>query len=247
MISPSKRRREKPALRERAGPIAGQARRHDRVLAWAFTAGVHLIVFALLFWPYAAPSPAKPSLSPDLISVAILPKPKPPGPPDQTEPGGPDTAIRPTLLNPIAPTPVPVTINMPDNSDLMSESQLAGTTSVGEGGGGGGCDLARAVQRALRRDSLVRSAVEGANRLGKAVMMWNGDWVRSGGQDGKGLSAVREAIMWEVAFAPQSCRNERMHKPVLLSLADGSTRFAIGSGDWRWSDLLGLRKVPRDY
>ena len=81
----------------------------------------------------------------------------------------------------------------------------------GGGGGGGGCDMARAVQQALRRDPLVHTAVEGANRLGKAVMMWNGDWVRSGGQDGKGLSAVREAIMWEVAFAPEACRNERMH------------------------------------
>jgi hypothetical protein len=28
---------------------------------------------------------------------------------------------------------------------------------------------------------------------------------------------------------------------VVLSLADGRTRFAIGSGTWRWSDLLGLK------
>ena len=32
-----------------------------------------------------------------------------------------------------------------------------------------------------------------------------------------------------------------VHGLVLLSLADGSTRFAIGAGDWRWSDLLGVR------
>ena len=85
-----------------------------------------------------------------------------------------------------------------------------------------------------------------ANRLGKSIMLWDGDWVQTGAQDGKGLSAVREAIMWEVAFAPESCRNERMRKPVLLSLADGRTRFAIGSGDWRWSDLLGVRRGPSD-
>ena len=136
-------------------------------------------------------------------------------------------------------------------SDLLSESQLAGATSAdgegaGGGGGGGGCDMARVVQQALRRDPLVRAAVEDANRLGKAVMLWNGDWVRSGEQDGKGLSAVREAIMWEVAFAPEACRNERVHGLVLLSLADGNTRFAIGSGDWRWSDLLGVREIPPD-
>ena len=152
--------------------------------------------------------------------------------------------MQPTLPLPVVP--VFTTAAPPDNSDLLSDSQLAGAAGVGEGGGGGGgsCDLARAVQQALRRDSSVRMAVMDANRLGKAVMMWNGDWVRSGGQDGKGLSVVREAIMWAVAFAPESCRNEPMHGLVLLSLADGSTRFAIGAGDWRWSDLLGVRRNP---
>ena len=240
-------------MRGRANPNgdASQApvKRRDRFLAWAFTAGVHLAVLAALFWQHNAPLPAKPSLSPIVVSLTELPKPKPPGPPagPEAESGGRDNVIEPTLLHPIAPVPVLVTINTPDNSDILSDSQIAGATGVGEGGGGGGgCDLARAVQQALRHDPLVRSAVEGANRLGKAVMMWNGDWVRSGGQEGKGLSAVREAITWEVAFAPQACRNQLLHKPVLLSLADGSTRFAIGSGDWRWSDLLGVRKVPSD-
>ena len=134
------------------------------------------------------------------------------------------------------------TTSAPDNSDLLSASDLAGAASAGEGGGGGGgCDIARAVQQALRRDPLVRGAVAGADRLGKSVMLWNGDWVRSGGQEGKGLSAVREAITWEVAFAPQACRNAPLHGLVLLSLADGTTRFAVGAGDWRWSDLLGVR------
>jgi hypothetical protein len=151
------------------------------------------------------------------------------------------------IAPPVPPTPVMpiVRVSVPDNSDVLSESQLAGATSAGEGaggGGGGGCDTARAVQQALRRDPLVHTAVSDANRVGKAIMVWNGDWVRSGDQDGKGLSAVREAIMWEVAFAPAACRNMRMHGLVLLSLADGSTRFAVGAGDWRWSDLLGVER-----
>lgn len=81
-----------------------------------------------------------------------------------------------------------------------------------------------------------------ANRVGKAILLWNGDWVQSGGQEGRGLSAVREAIMWEVAFAPEACRNKREHGLILLSLADGRTRFALGAADWRWSDLLGVSK-----
>jgi hypothetical protein len=77
--------------------------------------------------------------------------------------------------------------------------------------------------------------------LGKAILLWNGDWVQASGQDGKGLSAVREAITWEVAFAPASCRMMRMHGLVLLALTDGVTRFAVGANEWRWSDLLGVR------
>ena len=76
-------------------------------------------------------------------------------------------------------------------------------------------------------------------------MLWNGDWVRSGAQDGKGLSAVREAIIWELAFTPEACRNKPVHGLVLLSLQDGGTRFAIGTGDWRWSDLLDLQSADR--
>jgi hypothetical protein len=57
---------------------------------------------------------------------------------------------------------------------------------------------------------------------------------------------VREAIMWAVAFAPESCRNEQVHGMVLVSLADGNTRFGIGAGNWRWSDLLGLRRISAE-
>jgi hypothetical protein len=101
--------------------------------------------------------------------------------------------------------------------------------------------MAQAVQRVLRRDPRVRAAVASADRLGKASMVWNGDWIQSQGQEGKGLAVVRQAIIWEVGFAPAACRNERMQGLTLLTLADGRTRFAIGASNWRWSDLLGLR------
>ena len=135
-----------------------------------------------------------------------------------------------------------------DYADVLNGAQLAGAAIAdnesggGGGAGGGGCDTAKIVQQALRRDPLVHVAVAQANRLGKSVMLWNGDWVRSGIQDGKGLSAVREAIVWELAFTPEACRNKQVHGLVVLSLADGNTRFAIGAGDWRWSDLLGLQR-----
>jgi hypothetical protein len=235
------------------------SRRGRRFLAWVFSVAAHLTVFAALFWPRAASPPPRAESPPILISLVALPKPEPPGPPNpiKAQAGGAQNAARPTPPHLAAPapvlaaaTPAPDTSDLaPDTSDLLSESQLTGATSAGEGGGGGGgsgCDTARIVQQALRRDPLVRMAVEDAHRLGRAIMLWNGDWVRSGEQDGKGLSAVREAIIWEVAFAPEACRNQRIHGLVLLSLADGGTRFAIGAGDWRWSDLLGARAAPSE-
>ena len=157
-------------------------------------------------------------------------------------------------MRPAPPQVVPPVISVSSKverdtfSDVLSDSQISGAASAGEGGGGGGgsCDMARAVQQALRRDRLVRPAVQDANRLGKSIMLWNGDWVQTGAQEGKGLSAVREAVMWEVAFVPETCRNQRMHGLVLLSLEDGTTRFAIGKADWRWADLLGLRRTASE-
>jgi hypothetical protein len=44
-------------------------------------------------------------------------------------------------------------------------------------------------------------------------------------------------MMWEIAFAPEACRSQAMHGLVLIS-SGGSARLAVGSGEWRWSDLL---------
>ena len=233
-------------------------------MAWTFSAAAHLFVFAALFWPHA-PSPLPPDApSPIQVTVVEVPKPDPPGPPDAAPAkagGAPRATSTPTHHSVAAPSPIAaatagpeivaaaVAAPAPDMSDVLNETQLAGAADAqGEsagGGGGGDCNTARIVQQALRRDPLVHTAVEDAHRLGKAVMLWNGDWVRSGEQEGKGLSAVREAIIWELAFAPKACREKQVHGLVVLSLSDGSTRFAIGAGDWRWSDLLNLSPADR--
>ena len=107
--------------------------------------------------------------------------------------------------------------------------------------------MARWVQSALRKDQLVQAAAAQVHReggsAGDAILVWNGDWVRSNGEDGKGLAAVREAIIWEVAFAPVACRAEPVRGLVLFSLgeAPGSPRLVLGLNQWRWSDLLTAR------
>jgi hypothetical protein len=98
----------------------------------------------------------------------------------------------------------------------------------------------------LRRDRLVQSAAAAAHR-GRPILVWNGDWVRHGVQEGAGLAAVREAILWEVGFAPAACKAERVEGLVLISLADrpGAPRLVVGKGAWRWSDLLASRSGAR--
>lgn len=206
-----------------------------RAVALGATILAHGAVIGGLLWLRLAPPHIAPVAT--AITVRILPKPLAPPSPAPPAPAAPALAEIPL---PRLTPPVITIAPSADTSDLMSASQLAGAAGAG-GGGGGGCAMAQTVQQALRRNALVATAVQDAGRMGKAIMLWDGDWVRTGNQEGKGLSAVREAIAFAVAFAPMACRNEPMHGLVLLSLADGATRFGIGAGTWRWSDLLGVR------
>lgn len=239
-------RLERPPQGPAFPPDPGQRRR--RILAAGVSGGVNLAVLAALLGVYAE-SPLAPVKAPSAtMLVNVQAQPKPPGPVEGSEadPGVPLQIEPPPLPHVSAPVVNIARAPASDTSDLLSDSQIAGAIRAGNGGSGGGsCDMAQAVQRVLRRDPRVRAAVENADRLGKASMLWNGDWIQSQGQEGKGLAVVRQAIIWEVGFAPAACRNERMHGLMLLSLADGRTSFAIGARDWRWSDLLGLRGALR--
>jgi hypothetical protein len=134
--------------------------------------------------------------------------------------------------------------------DGLTDAQIASAATAGSGqgsgqgsgSGGGACDMTRRLQAALRKDRLVQAAAAGAHK-GRPILVWNGDWVRHGVQDGAGLAAVREAMMWEIGFAPPACRAQAVHGLVLLSLNDSpnAARLVVGGGDWRWSDLLHRR------
>jgi hypothetical protein len=207
-------------------------------------------------------APARP-LEPPPVTVALVAAlqpapaaPKAPGPGPKAEVG----ALAPASLGRTTPMPAPpdlMTLNPGASPAIaptaaLTPAELAGAATAdgsgpggggnGAGAGGGACNMLRRVQEALRRDTLVMAAARAPATAGKAVKVWDGDWLQSSGEDGKGLAAVREAIMWEVAFAPAACRAEPVHGLVLISLGGGpsATRLAMGGGDWRWSDLLGL-------
>ena len=201
-----------------------------------------------------APTPDDPGAT---AATAPVPTPKPP------VPTKPLPVVRPTPKPPLrVETVAAAAVSLPAPMATLGEAQLvgartAGSGSAGGGGSGGGsgsgapggaCDMVGRLQAALREDPEVRAALTEAYGVaggaGRALLVWNGDWVRNPGQAGKGLAGVRQAIMLEIAFAPPACRAEPVRGLVLISLADGpaAARMVMGSGTWRWSDLLSARR-----
>jgi hypothetical protein len=246
---------------------AGGKTRRRRGVGVAVSVAVHAAaVFAVVSMHAIPPK----QYDPPAIDVALvtLPPPKPPEPPTPVIAPAPPTPVKAEKPTPpkaakvvkvekvaqhhtrVRPSPPRPSFLMlaadpkpaADPGVELSEGEIAGAVrnGGGDGGGGGGsrCDMTRRIQETLRKDPMVQEAI--ARYAGKAVRVWNGDWMWFQGDDGKGLTAVRQAMMWEIAFSPAECKHQSMHGLVLLSASDrnGSARLAVGGGAWRWSDLL---------
>ncbi len=215
-----------------------------KVLAVALSTLCHVVILVA----FLATATVTVDQSPDeAVNVELISLPHPPAPPTpqpKTPKKAPTRAnsARPVKALPkitqLAATPEPS--ETPPVSELTA-AQISGAASADSGPSGQACDMARWLQSALRKDRLVQAAV--ATFGPKTVRVWDGDWVKSGSEDGKGLAAVREAIMWEVAFAPSSCRAEPVRGLVLLAMGPtrNATRLALGHGIWRWGDLVSTR------
>lgn len=181
--------------------------------------------------PKAKPSPAKPAPPKRAVIAAGLPKTPPP------------RNVTPVPAAKVAALEAPVEVS---DAELAGAGTADSGSAGGTGGAGGSCNMPRRLQAALRKDPQVRAAVAEAHR-GRALMVWNGAWVRHPGQEGAGLAAVREAIQWEVAFAPEACRKQPVRGLIVLSLNDGpgAARLAVGGGEWRWSDMLFAGRATR--
>ena len=211
------------------------------------------MIFVLISAHGSSPTPPPPEPPPipvqlvEVQPVAKVETPPAAAPPTPVQPPPPPRNI--ARRTPARPDIVPVPASEGPSSvgvAELSDAQVASAATAGSGPSGRPCDMIRRLQAALRKDALVQAAVADARAAGsgKALLVWNGDWIRSNGQDGAGLAAVREAIMWEVGFAPEACRAEPVHGLVLISLTDGpgAARLVVGAGDWRWSDLLRPRR-----
>lgn len=218
------------------------------------------------------PPPPRPAPAPDPVEEPSEAAAAPAGPPPPDPPAGPVRPEPPRQApaprpRPVTPRPSAETVALNSRAEgpqytVIGAGAVAGARSSGAGGtgggggpggsgsgrGGGDCDMLERLERALRDDPEVRAAAAAAHGEAGAgqgaVLVWNGDWIRAGVQEGKGLAGVRQAIAVEVAFAPRACQAERVRGLAVLRLtsaADGP-KVALGRGDWAWGDLVERRR-----
>jgi len=134
---------------------------------------------------------------------------------------------------------------------IPSDAQISGARTAGSGSGAGAgsgngrgqCDMVDFLEKRLRQSASVQAVVRKAHDAGwaqgKPIWVWNGDWIQTPGEAGNGLAVLREAMAWEIGFAPQACRADPVSGMVVISLADtpGAPRLAVGGGAWSWSEL----------
>lgn len=248
----------------RGEQMAGWRRRGGKGAALAVSVVAHAAALAVLLGAPVTPAPPE---TPSVMVSLVEPQPPPPPAPHEApkSPEKPKDTARAAPSSPLRVTNAPIPRNViplpaspkpaPARVMGLGEAELIGAATAGPGSGGGGggagCDMVRLLQEGLRKNPRARASLMRAHAAtvgaGRAPLVWSGDWLRTDGEEGDGLSGLREMIMLEVAFAPAPCRAEPMRGLVLITLNDGSgaARFALGGGHWRWSDLLFAKGARR--
>ena len=114
----------------------------------------------------------------------------------------------------------------------------------------GGCSIEPLVQESLRGDAGVRASLASVPRdqlsISYAIQLWDGDWAHLATAGGEDVSAsIRTVVAEAVDSAPQRCRNQLNEGPRFFIVPGGDntvTVVVLGSGSWRWRDLLPPRR-----
>lgn len=220
-----------PALR--AAPLRGRERMQRASLLTAIVT-VHLL---LLLW--LVTSPTTPIVPRDagrnlvLISIST----------------GQSVATPPTVPKPPPPIVLPPpAIIVPSLRALPAAAQNPSPSGAGAplAGDLGGCALADRTAEAIVGDPGAMAelaALPPAYRTSAdAVMLWNGEWLASapGSIAPPPTPSLHRVVEQVIAEASPECRDAPMGGPQFLAIPeqDRTTTLVIGSGAWRWSDLL---------
>ena len=232
-----------------------------RGLAFALVVCLHLAVLALLALQPPA-RPFKPDYTPVVLSLgsgspgrveptgggsaassALQPSDRPS--PRPVEPPPTPSAIQPSpSLSPIAVIPSPLLMPSPRPAAAPA-APTAAASPTPPAAQGGGCNIETALQARLGGDPAVLSALRSlppeAKSVANAIQLWDGGWVTPAKLDAPELLVpVEQAIVQAVSAAPSGCAGQDVRGPRLIILSKGDDTFIIslGSGVWRWTDLL---------
>lgn len=217
--------------------------------------GASLLTHLIVLWAILPHAP-KPAPEPGVMSVSLLNGPAlsaiettaqaSPPPPSQRPPD--DLAAKPDL-EPLPvkdaftrpdPTAEPIDLGKPVGVEVAA-SVAAAAASASQGDP---CALGEWLQNALQTDPAVQAALadvpRSARSVANAVMLWNGSWPQPSAEAAAGMTSIRAIVMAGVASAPVNCQVQPIIGPVLITVGDdaNATILAVGSGNWRWQDLL---------
>lgn len=153
--------------------------------------------------------------------------------------------LKPVQPTDIAPQYVEVSASQPDLTERDPlQDPVALSVAAASGAGGTACHITEWLQQALQADPQVQAALlvipRPARSVSNALMLWDGGWVKVQVTADAGVAAIRSAVVSGVRAAPPACQAQLVQGPELMTLTSGldTTVVAIGSGEWRWGDLL---------
>lgn len=215
-------------------------RRRPRLALLLGIVAAHLLVIVwLITRPPATPVAERAGT---VLALSAFAQEQPPSPPKQ----------------PPAPRQLPKPLlSMPSTQPV--ETEPVASPSEAAPGVAGQCQLTLDTQAAIERDPAAMAELAalppGLRTEADAVMVWNGQWVdlaapvATGSKEvvtdpGSGApavpSAIGSAIAAVVEAASPACRDGLVAGPVFIPIPEPgrTTILVIGSGAWRWSDML---------
>ena len=175
-----------------------------------------------------------------------VPTPKPAPAPIQRPPAPAKLEVEPVPPSDIEPQFIDVSLPEPDPDDrpAVDDAVALSVAAAASAAAGQACDLTQWLQKALQTDPQVQQALaripRPARSVANAIMLWDGAWVAPPATATTDMAIIRRAVIVGIGAAPPACRDQLTRGPELFTLADtaGTTVVVVGSGVWRWADLL---------
>jgi hypothetical protein len=191
----------------------------------------------------SAPAAVEPSPSP------VLPRPAPEhASVHPAEVATPELPLRPEQLGPVSLTAAPIPLSGTPPPALSAPSSVVGATDAQSEA----CDFTGALKAVLQASPAVLDELSHiprqARSVANAIMLWDGHWAKV---DTPGFLAMadplHQTILALVGSLPPVCQAQAIAGPRLLTIAgpEGTTVIVLGSGAWRWGDLLTWEGVQR--